>query len=84
MQAVTESSEIDRKIRESGCFALVNLEGTLVWFFPRGRLPAYLTAWLGADNGRRLILLRDFLISQARLGPGIDYDNPHGHARRFP
>jgi hypothetical protein len=76
----TENMRIDRIVREAGCFALCNLEGTLVKFYPVGRLPRHVAAYLNADEGRRLQLLRNFIVSQARLAPtsytspGVGYD----------
>lgn len=62
----TVGSDIDRLVREAGCFTLTNLNGDRLFFYPRGGIPAFLGAYL---NGDRLAKLRDFLITQARVGP---------------
>jgi hypothetical protein len=62
----TVGSDIDRLVREAGCFTLTNLNGDRLFFFPRKGIPSHLAAYL---NGDRLEKLRDFLITQARVGP---------------
>lgn len=51
-------------ILEHGVIALVNLGGSRIYFYPRGRLPPYLHAYI--DAGRRTIVLRDYLVNVAR------------------
>ncbi len=68
---LTASALIDKRIRAAGVFSIVNLEGTKVSFYPRVngkcRLPADIEADLSANDGRLLMQLRDFLVSQARI-----------------
>lgn len=59
---------IDKAVRSAGCIALVNLPGTRVDFYPRGHLPPCLMTLLTEDKNRRLLILREFLIAQARFG----------------
>lgn len=59
---------VNDKIRSHGVIALVNLRGDRVWFYPRGRLPNYLAAYLDAHDSYRLSLLSNFLVS---LGNGV-------------
>ena len=59
---------INDRIRECGVVALVPLDGTRIWFYPRGRLPPYVCAYLDANNGRNARLLRDFCVT---LGRGV-------------
>ncbi len=56
MYELTTGQALNRKVLESGCVALVNLDGTRLEFYPRGRLPAYLSAYLNsnATGPRRL------------------------------
>jgi hypothetical protein len=62
----TIGSDIDRIIRDAGCFTLTNIDGSRLFFYPVGRLPRHVAAYLTSD---RLAKLRDFLITQARVGP---------------
>ena len=51
---------INAAILEAGCFALTNLAGNYMWFYPRGKMPAYLHTYLELSEDRKG-LLRDFL-----------------------
>jgi hypothetical protein len=63
--------EINDKVRQCGVVALVDLSGNRIWFYPRGRLPRHVTAYLDAHNGRNALVLRDFCVS---LGRGVIAD----------
>jgi hypothetical protein len=62
---------INNRILECGVIPLVDLAADRVWFYPRGRLPAYVVAYLNIHNGRNARLLRDFCVS---LGRGVIID----------
>jgi hypothetical protein len=59
---------VNEKCLECGIVALVDLAGDKIWFYPRGRLPAHVAAYLNIHNGRNARLLRDFCVS---LGRGV-------------
>jgi hypothetical protein len=63
----TLGSDIDRRVRGAGCFALTNLNGDRIYFYPGGGIPPRVAAVLG--EGDNLESLRDFLITQARVEP---------------
>lgn len=63
-----EAEAIDKYVRQRGLVSLVNFAGTRIMFYPKGKLTNEIACYLNAQNGRRLTLLRDFIISQARLG----------------
>jgi hypothetical protein len=71
MVPITNGRTVNDKVRECGVIALVDLAGDKLWFFPRGRLPAYLVAYLNIHEGRNARLLRDFVVT---LGRGIITD----------
>ncbi len=63
----TLGSDLDAYVRAAGCYALANFDGSRVFFYPIGRLPQYVAAcFIKLEN---LTALRDFLITQARVGP---------------
>lgn len=57
---------VNRKVVECGIVALVDLQGDRIWFFPRGRLPPHVCAYLDANNGANARLLRDYLVTLGR------------------
>ncbi len=57
--------EIDTGIRGLGCWALTNLEGSRLYIY--GPCAQRVLNFLNAGDGRRTAL-RNFLISQARVG----------------
>lgn len=65
----TTGRTINDKVRECGVVALVDLRGDRIWFYPVGRLPNYVVAYLSLHGHSRL--LRDFLVT---LGRGIIAD----------
>lgn len=67
----TTGRTVNDKVRECGVVALVDLAGDRIWFYPRGRLPPYMCAYLDIDNGRPARALRDFCVS---LGRGLIVD----------
>lgn len=70
MEIVTGRT-VNDKVRKCGVVALVDLNGDRIWFYPRGRLPPYVCAYLDISNGRNARLLRDFCVS---LGRGVVND----------
>jgi len=62
----SKGAAIDRTLRNHGYFTLTNLNGDRMYFYPRGGIPANVGAYLSV--GDNLLFLRDFLITQARVG----------------
>jgi hypothetical protein len=58
--------QVNRRIIECGVVPLTDFLGERIWFYPRGRLPAHVVAYLNIHNGRNAQLLRDYLVSVAR------------------
>ena len=56
---------IDAHFRKAGGFSLTNLEGTVIVYYSHGVLPESLRVH---ENAPKLVALRNFLITQARLG----------------
>lgn len=67
----TTGRTVNDKVRECGVVALVDLAADRIWFYPRGRLPPHVCAYLDVHNGRNARLLRDFCVS---LGRGVIAD----------
>jgi hypothetical protein len=63
--ALHEAIALNNRILACGVFALVDLEGNCLWFYPKGRLPR---AWdeISGDDAK-MTLLRDFLVNLGRL-----------------
>lgn len=53
-------------VLESGVVPLVDLSGDRIWFYPRGRLPRHVAAYLDVGNGHHARLLRDFIVTLGR------------------
>jgi hypothetical protein len=66
MTTQTTGRQVNDLVRESGVVALVDLAGDRLWFFPRGRLPKDLAAYLNMQNGHAAFLLRDFIVTLGR------------------
>lgn len=45
---------LNRKVLECGCVALVNLAGNRLEFYPRGKVPEYLVAYLWGSRAEKL------------------------------
>jgi len=58
--------QINQRVRECGVVTLVSLNGEKLSFYPRGRLPAHVVAYLNFHEGRNARLLRDFCINVGR------------------
>ncbi len=66
MAKVTMSgAEIDARFRAKGGFSLTNLEGTRIYYYADGVSPERLQVLASTPN---LAALRNFLVTQARLG----------------
>lgn len=64
-QARPTGQALNARILNYGVVALVDLGGDRVWFFPP-KLPLRMVAELEDEGGRRLRLLRDFLVTLGR------------------
>lgn len=71
MQPDPTGRSVNARILECGVVTLVDLAGDKLWFYPRGRLPAHIVAYLNIHNGRNARLLRDFCVN---LGRGLVTD----------
>jgi hypothetical protein len=58
----SEGARINKLILDSGVFALTNANGDHLYFYPRRGLRPFLADYLGAQDSRRLKILRDYLL----------------------
>jgi hypothetical protein len=49
-----------------GVVPIVDFDGRVVWFYPRGKLPMQVVNYLGRGDKRRGKLLRDHLVNIGR------------------
>jgi hypothetical protein len=68
MQFIPTGEYVNRKILECGVVPLINFDGTKLLFFPRGRAPAHVVAYLRIHNDQNLKILTSYLIN---LGRGL-------------
>lgn len=54
--------EIAGVVRGFGVTVLADINGHRLFFFPRGKLPNNVGAWLEHQNGARAKLLREYLL----------------------
>lgn len=56
--------QINEVILKAGVVALVDLKGDRIWFYPRGRMPLHVLAYIEINH--RSARLRDFLVNVGR------------------